>query len=41
LQPGPYTVRFTVDGQTYNQPVTIKPDPRGAPSGTSDTSGGN
>jgi photosystem II stability/assembly factor-like uncharacterized protein len=30
LQPGQYTVRLTVDGQTYTQPVTIKPDPRGA-----------
>ncbi|MGA3019545.1 MAG: hypothetical protein ABSF62_20655 [Bryobacteraceae bacterium] len=40
LQPGQYTVRLTVDGQTYNQPVTIKPDPRGAPSGASDGSGG-
>ena len=29
--PGDYTVRLTVDGQTYNQPVTIKPDPRGTP----------
>ena len=29
LQPGQYTVRLTVDGQTYMQPVTIKPDPRG------------
>jgi photosystem II stability/assembly factor-like uncharacterized protein len=28
LQPGQYTVRLTVDGQTYTQPVTIKPDPR-------------
>jgi hypothetical protein len=34
LQPGPYTVRLTVDGQTYNQPVTVKPDPRGAPAGS-------
>jgi hypothetical protein len=33
LQPGPYTVRLTVDGQTYNQAVTLKPDPRGAPAG--------
>jgi len=33
LQPGPYTVRLTVDGQTYTQPVTVKPDPRGAPNG--------
>jgi hypothetical protein len=28
--PGQYTVRLTVDGQTYTQPLTIKPDPRGA-----------
>jgi hypothetical protein len=28
LAPGPYTVRLTVDGQTYTQPVTIKPDLR-------------
>ena len=34
--PGQYTVRLTVEGQTYSQPVTIKPDPRGAPSGASD-----
>jgi photosystem II stability/assembly factor-like uncharacterized protein len=33
LAAGDYTVRLTVDGQTYSQPVTIKPDPRGAPSG--------
>ncbi len=25
---GEYTVRLTVNGQTYNQQVTIKPDPR-------------
>jgi photosystem II stability/assembly factor-like uncharacterized protein len=31
LSPGQYTVRLTVDGQTYTQPLTIKPDPRGAP----------
>jgi photosystem II stability/assembly factor-like uncharacterized protein len=31
LQPGEYTVRLTVDGKTYTQPVTIKPDPRGVP----------
>ncbi len=31
LQPGEYTVRLTVDGQTYTQPVTVKADPRGAP----------
>jgi hypothetical protein len=33
LQPGPYTVRLTVDGQTYSQPVTVKPDPRNLPEG--------
>jgi hypothetical protein len=32
LQPGQYTVRLTVEGQSYNQPVTVKPDPRGVPS---------
>ena len=31
LQPGEYTVRMTVDGQTLTQPVTVKPDPRGVP----------
>jgi photosystem II stability/assembly factor-like uncharacterized protein len=30
LQPGQYTLRLTVDGQTYTQPVTLKPDPRDA-----------
>ena len=29
LPPGEYTVRLTVDGQTYTQPVTLQPDPRG------------
>ena len=33
LQPGSYTVRLTVDGQTYAQPVTLKADPRGVPEG--------
>ncbi len=28
LQPGQYTVRLTVDGQSYTQPVTVNPDPR-------------
>ena len=28
LQAGEYTLRLTVDGQTYTQPVTVKPDPR-------------
>jgi photosystem II stability/assembly factor-like uncharacterized protein len=31
LPPGQYTVRLTVDGKTYTQPVTIRPDPRGVP----------
>jgi hypothetical protein len=29
LEPGEYTLRLTVNGQSYNQPVTVKPDPRG------------
>jgi photosystem II stability/assembly factor-like uncharacterized protein len=33
LQPGQYSVRLTVNGQSYTQPVTIKPDPRGALAG--------
>jgi hypothetical protein len=33
LPPGEYTVHLTVDGQMYSQPLTIKPDPRGAPNG--------
>jgi hypothetical protein len=28
IAPGDYTVRLTVDGQSYTQPVTVKPDPR-------------
>jgi hypothetical protein len=28
LQPGQYTVRLTVDGQSYTQPITVNPDPR-------------
>jgi photosystem II stability/assembly factor-like uncharacterized protein len=31
LQAGDYTVRLTVDGQTYIQPVNIKLDPRDVP----------
>jgi photosystem II stability/assembly factor-like uncharacterized protein len=31
LQPGSYTLRLSVDGQTYSQPASVKPDPRGAP----------
>ncbi len=33
LKPGQYTVRLTVDGQNYSQPVTVKADPRGVPEG--------
>jgi photosystem II stability/assembly factor-like uncharacterized protein len=33
LQPGEYTVRLTVDGQTLTQPVTVEPDPRKLPAG--------
>ena len=33
MQPGAYTVRLTVDGQSYTQGVTVKADPRGAPEG--------
>lgn len=33
LQPGNYTVRLTVDGQTLMQAVTVKPDPRRLPKG--------
>ena len=39
LQSGEYTVRLTVDGQTYTQPVTVKPDPRGVPAGAVETNG--
>ena len=28
LPPGEYTLRLTVDGRAYTQPVTLKPDPR-------------
>jgi photosystem II stability/assembly factor-like uncharacterized protein len=30
---GTYTVRLTVDGQTYSQPAIVKADPRGTPGG--------
>jgi hypothetical protein len=41
LQPGDYTVRLTVDGLTYTQPVSIKPDPRGVPEATDNLAPGN
>ena len=28
LRPGPYTVKLTVDGRSYTQPITVKQDPR-------------
>jgi photosystem II stability/assembly factor-like uncharacterized protein len=40
LQSGPYSVRLTVDGQTYTQPVVVKPDPRGLPNNAADAGGG-
>ncbi len=33
LQAGEYSVRLTVDGETYTQPVTLKADPRHLPAG--------
>jgi photosystem II stability/assembly factor-like uncharacterized protein len=30
LQPGEYTLRLTVNGQTYTQPAIVHPDPRGS-----------
>jgi hypothetical protein len=29
LKPGEYKVKLTVDGHTYTQPASVKPDPRG------------
>jgi photosystem II stability/assembly factor-like uncharacterized protein len=39
LQPGEYTVRLTVDGQTYTQQVTVKPDPRNVPANATEAGG--
>ena len=33
MQPGDYTLRLTVDGKSYTQPVVVKPDPRGPAAG--------
>ena len=33
LEPGSYTLKLTVDGQTLTQPVTVLPDPRTLPKG--------
>jgi len=41
LKPGDYTVRLTVDGQSYTQPVTIMPDPRQLPEGSAAPSDGD
>jgi hypothetical protein len=27
-QPGTYTVKLTIDGKSYTQPLIVKPDPR-------------
>jgi hypothetical protein len=37
LQPGSYTVKLTVNGETYTQPVTVQPDPRNIPAGGEST----
>jgi photosystem II stability/assembly factor-like uncharacterized protein len=41
LQPGQYTVRLTVAGQSLTQPVTVKPDPRPLPKGADATPEGH
>ena len=28
VAPGTYSVKLTVDGRSYSQPLTVKPDPR-------------
>jgi len=38
---GQYTLRLTVDGQTYTQPVEVKADPRGLPNGVNGGGGGD
>jgi len=39
LLPGDYSVRLTVDGQTYTQAVTVKPDPRNVPANATEGGG--
>ena len=39
LAPGSYSVRLTVDGQIFTQPVMLKPDPRGVPAGATEGGG--
>ena len=41
LKPGEYTVRLTVDGKTYTQPVTVKPDTRGVADGAAPPANGS
>jgi photosystem II stability/assembly factor-like uncharacterized protein len=41
LKPGDYTVRLTVDGKTYEQSVTVKPDPRNLPEVAEPSAAGN
>ena len=41
LQPGEYTVRLTVDGKSYTQGVTVKPDPRPIPVDHANEGGGD
>jgi hypothetical protein len=41
LQPGQYSLRLTVDGQTYTQPVTVKADPRGGAAASANPTEGN
>lgn len=41
LKPGDYTVKLTVDGQTFTQPVTILPDPRNVPESAEPPTQGN
>jgi photosystem II stability/assembly factor-like uncharacterized protein len=41
LEPGDYTVKLTVDGHTFTQPATVKPDPRGLGQGAVPPENGN
>jgi photosystem II stability/assembly factor-like uncharacterized protein len=41
LPPGQYTLRMTVNGQTYTQAVAVKPDPRGAAASQGVAAAGN
>jgi photosystem II stability/assembly factor-like uncharacterized protein len=41
LQPGAYTLKLTVDGQTFTQPATVQADPRKPPEGADTTPAGN